>query len=641
MAAAQSLKGQYPSGTILSCGSESPLPLEATYRYQLNIPGTSGPSRYDFYLYMYSTQTATVKVYNNECNSVDIGEETYKGDRPPSGTVSQVTFSQEFLSTCQPTTYFIEVMLADTCGYEASVALQCSGEVACLDCNGAINLVCGATKTNTTPNKAKNVSEYCDQKNSGFAGGEVVYKITPKITQEFTFVLSDIEQGDDLDMFLLSSCDKKRDCLVTSNGNSSDDPDEITYELNANQTYYLVVDTDGTSGGGESDFTLRVTGCCTRLPQLDNNFLFIPTGENTATLKFIDNDNPSAMGAKNIRWSLGKNEIGQGSSVEAMIDSKKIERLCVNWDKEEAGFDRCFIQCKDICFPIDYSCNLINYLPIMDNGYKHQFPIPDKYFVVSWLLHDGSNDIEFRDSVIGNKMDFDYAIKEGQTYDVTVVYRENERSGCFKVCSRKFCIDQIDDLFNSSESKIQPLFAGSRDSIEKNGIYRYQLNYDLPTGAQFVKWQYYPVNKPEDVVIVEGGSEFVDLDTSQSKEYTICMIFEEDGCLRITCSDICLDTPYDVCIDNASTTCSSADLFVLTEPKCEQGRVEVSVNLPDGAEMLYWSNYQGQILQSNSTTIAVSSKGSRNSEHFVYCYYRICSSNEGGTFNNEHTNSRD
>ena len=642
-AAAHSLNGQQCSnGTNLRCGSEFTLPQEGTYRFQFDIiPGTSEYSQYDFYLYMYSTQTATVKVYekvnNKDCKSFDIGDETYTGECPPMDPVSTITFSQEFLATCQPTTYYIEVTMADTCFYDdAYVTLQCSGEVVeCLDCNSASTLECGTTVVNIGNNKATNVSDYCDQKNTGYTGGERVYKITPEISQEFTFVLSGVDDGDNLDMFLLSSCDETRDCLATSAGNPSSDTDEITHKLEANETYYLVVDTDMTGGGGESDFTLRVTGCCTSLEQTDNNFLFIPTGENTAALKFNEDGNSSAMGAKNIRWTLRNDEIGQGSTVEVSIDSEKLDRLCVKWDVEEAGFDYCYTQCKDICFPIDYACNLISYLPIVDLPTEYQFAIPDEFFVISWLLHDGQNEIEFRDDDIGNKIVFNHVIEPGTTYDVTVVYREDDRSGCFMVCSRKFCFDEIHDFLNTSEAKIQPVFVGSREDIENSGIYQYQLNYELPTDAQFVKWEYYPVNKSDDVTIVEGGFDFINLDANKGNEYTICMIFEKDGCLQITCSDICLDSPYDVCINNAPAACSPDDIFVVTEPQCDKGQVEVSVSLPENAILLYWSDDQGEIIQSNSTTIAVSSKGSNNSDQFVICYYRICFIGEGSTFNND------
>ena len=130
--AVQSVHGQCINGTNLTCGSEFTQPLEGTYRYQFDIiPGTSEYSQYDFYLYIYSTQTATVKVYekvnNKDCKSFDIGDETYTGECPPLEPVTQITFHQEFLATCQPTTYYIEVTMVDTCFYDdAYVTLQCS-----------------------------------------------------------------------------------------------------------------------------------------------------------------------------------------------------------------------------------------------------------------------------------------------------------------------------------------------------------------------------------------------------------------------------------------------------------------------------------------------------------------------------------
>jgi len=127
-------------------------------------------------------------------------------------------------------------------------------------CNGARSMSCPFTENFGTYNEADNVDRYCNGNNTGFTGDEVVYRFTPSTSGTYRFELSNVENNKDLDMFLLSSCNSNS-CIANSDGSSSNASDIISTSLSANTTYYVVVDTDESAGGSESNYTIRVSGC--------------------------------------------------------------------------------------------------------------------------------------------------------------------------------------------------------------------------------------------------------------------------------------------------------------------------------------------------------------------------------------------
>ncbi len=129
-----------------------------------------------------------------------------------------------------------------------------------LNCNNARLMTCPFDDSFGTFNEANNVSKYCNDRNQGFTGDEVVYSFTPISSSVYTFSLTNISPGDDLDIFILSSCNEDS-CLADSDGSSSTAPDNIVVTLNAGQQYYVVVDTDESAGGNESNYRLQVSGC--------------------------------------------------------------------------------------------------------------------------------------------------------------------------------------------------------------------------------------------------------------------------------------------------------------------------------------------------------------------------------------------
>ncbi|MEE9373840.1 MAG: gliding motility-associated C-terminal domain-containing protein [Saprospiraceae bacterium] len=128
-----------------------------------------------------------------------------------------------------------------------------------LNCNRAISISdpCSYSHNFGTHNEVNDVEEYCNGANIRYGGDEVIYKLTPMKTGDFTFDLQTTQSGRDLDMFLLNVCDANS-CLFNTDGRS----DKFTINLSANHTYYLVVDTDLGQGIGESNYTLSISGSC-------------------------------------------------------------------------------------------------------------------------------------------------------------------------------------------------------------------------------------------------------------------------------------------------------------------------------------------------------------------------------------------
>ncbi len=146
---------------------------------------------------------------------------------------------------------------ADCEGVTWSIGQCASSRSGRLSCAVTRSLECGMSENFGTFEENTNVQDYCNLASTGMTGGEVVYKIEPKLTTEYTFRLTGVTTGRDLDMFLLSSCDEN-DCIQNSDGADASVPDIITAVLNKNKTYYLVVDTDNVSGSGESNYTISM-----------------------------------------------------------------------------------------------------------------------------------------------------------------------------------------------------------------------------------------------------------------------------------------------------------------------------------------------------------------------------------------------
>ena len=149
-----------------------------------------------------------------------------------------------------------------------------------LDCNDYRTLACGQIEDWGTFEEPRNVSNYCGGKYTGLDLGEQLYQFIPPSTGTYTFRLTNTTS--DLDMFLLSSCDKD-DCIESSDGSSSSSPDVITITLTGGRVYWLVVDTDGPT---ESNYKLTVTCAC-------------PSEDCTKVAATLNCDNNERVGAIN------------------------------------------------------------------------------------------------------------------------------------------------------------------------------------------------------------------------------------------------------------------------------------------------------------------------------------------------------
>ena len=177
-----------------------------------------------------------------------------RGDNFPSDTNPQ---GEIISGTFNSGTYYIVIESADQ-NRESAFSLTMSCQT--LDCSDYRDVDCNFSEFWHTYDADSNVGTYyCDGSTQvGLSGGEIIYRIRPDETDEYTFELSRFENGRDLDMFLLSSCDPNA-CLAHSDGPNRTNPDKFTYTLLANRTYYLIVDTDLNSGNSESNYKIDIT----------------------------------------------------------------------------------------------------------------------------------------------------------------------------------------------------------------------------------------------------------------------------------------------------------------------------------------------------------------------------------------------
>ncbi len=99
------------------------------------------------------------------------------------------------------------------------------------------------------------VDTYCNGQFINLTGFERVFIFNAPITDTYTFSVTGVPTGFDMDMFLLSSCNQN-DCIATSDNISPTAPDIITVTLQEGEEYYLIVDGDF---GSNTSYTLRVS----------------------------------------------------------------------------------------------------------------------------------------------------------------------------------------------------------------------------------------------------------------------------------------------------------------------------------------------------------------------------------------------
>ena len=191
-----------------------------------------------------------------------------------------------------------------------TLSLTCGDEIQELDCTVFRELECDSPDDFGTFNENRNIDAYCSGTQVGFGGGEVVYRFRPTQTQDYTFNLSGVSAGRDLDMFLLESCDPDA-CIADSDGPTAAAPDIMSERLISGRTYYLVVDTDLSSGSGESNYTLEV-GCGNDDCQSEFSFEELTCGR----IQFNNNSTGSGL---TFRWRFTAPGFSETSTLENPI----------------------------------------------------------------------------------------------------------------------------------------------------------------------------------------------------------------------------------------------------------------------------------------------------------------------------------
>jgi len=120
-----------------------------------------------------------------------------------------------------------------------------------VSCEPATALTCGQNLTKQTAGTTNVAADWCEE--TTLAGNEAFYKISTKIAQKVTVAMT--ETGDH-DILVLPSknnnCDASATCLATG----IDTTNSVTFDTEANVTYYIVIDS---TAADTTEFSLNVT----------------------------------------------------------------------------------------------------------------------------------------------------------------------------------------------------------------------------------------------------------------------------------------------------------------------------------------------------------------------------------------------
>ena len=145
-------------------------------------------------------------------------------------------------------------------GYNRSIETDFTLSMSCsANCVPTQSLACESALTDlTTVDQANGRSSYISPDGDtqvGYTGGEWAATLTIDSTAEVTIDLFDISEGENLDLFILASCDDNS--FIASSTNDDDSSEQITLSLEPGNYVILV---DGSNGSAGS-FSLEVTGC--------------------------------------------------------------------------------------------------------------------------------------------------------------------------------------------------------------------------------------------------------------------------------------------------------------------------------------------------------------------------------------------
>lgn len=145
-------------------------------------------------------------------------------------------------------------------GYNRSIETTFTLSMSCGDsCTPTQSLVCESALTDlTTVDQANGRSSYISPDgvaHVGYTGGEWAATLTVDSSAEVTIDMYDISAGENLDLFLLSSCEDNT--FIASSFNDGSTSEQITLSLEPG-AYVVVVDGFNGAAGG---FSIEVTGC--------------------------------------------------------------------------------------------------------------------------------------------------------------------------------------------------------------------------------------------------------------------------------------------------------------------------------------------------------------------------------------------
>lgn len=208
---------------------------------------------------------------------------------------------------------------------------------------------------------------------SNMSGKEVSYEFIPTSSGSYTFSLSGVDSGDDLDIFVLTECDPTS-CIASTDFSSSSAADIVEVQLIAGNTYCIIVDSEDQD---ISPYQLSVSGCNNYCDDVytensDGGYVLFNTENIPGQVQYMEVSYPLENQSTGNFDFVDQVDLSEEQAAEFYCPTAGCYYICV-WYLDNGGNvqECCFKYCAE--FP-NYECDYVPTLSINnDNNINGSF----------------------------------------------------------------------------------------------------------------------------------------------------------------------------------------------------------------------------------------------------------------------------
>ena len=433
-------------------------------------------------------------------------------------------------------TYYLVIDGWSNAVSDYKLALNCAPSTGIPLCNFAENLSCGQTLTGDTKSGINQIQgPYCNQF-CNYGGNEKIFKI--EVPFKTIVNLSATGLVADLDMFLLSACD--RNACIAYSGKSGVNSENISVTLNQG-TYYIVLD-----GYVNSASTYSITYTCQQntTPLNCNDAIVTNYSGDGSNLRF-NYIFTAPQGYTFLRWKYNTTILSTSSNVHLLFNASGNYNICAEYLEVATGQVKSC--CKLACITLPTSCeNTIQYAYVNGVFKLSLAGVASNYQNINW-----------RNDTDGTALDPNNVPASCRNIWVTVTYF-NTSTNCWSLCCRyiNFCPP------SSCQDNISYQYSSTTNS--------FQFTFNAPYATN-VTWKIDDTNTtlPYGIYSLPQGFQCGD------KNISVYYFDTVSRCWRVCCKKVYICPPV------------SCDQSISMAYSPSQNAFQFSMNLP-GNPSLFW-----------------------------------------------------